>query len=1307
MLNQVIVIGGGLSGVSAAHTALEHGAKVILLDKSPFCGGNSTKATSGMNACVTKTQVAKGIKDSVEAFEKDTVMSANLGKEYKPYPLARTLTEDSAPAVEWLTSKFKIDLSLVSQLGGHSFPRTHRGKERFPGMTITYGLLEKLEEIEKNSNGELAKIINKAKATKLISDENKNVIGVEYEKEGKTFKEYGAVVICSGGFAADFTPNSLLMKYRPDLAHLPTTNGSHCTGDGIKMAADVGGDMVDMEWIQVHPTGLVQPSDPDNKVKWLAAEALRGVGGIILNANGERFCDELGRRDYVTGEMWKNKAPFRLVLNSAASKEIEWHCKHYVGRKLMKFFNNGKELAKEMNVPVETIDKTFKAYNEYAKTGKDPWGKKYFHNVPLDVNDSFHVAIITPVVHYCMGGIKISTKCEVMNKTSAIPGVYAAGEVVGGVHGKNRLGGNSLGECVVFGRIAGAEAANHLMRWNIKVGQDKKLMANGCSNNNSEQGLKRIELLRNQLANSKEYTWDEIKQHNKDGDCWVVIRDDVYDVSKFMADHPGGKESILLYGGGDATEQFELMHQDSVLRKFGPPMVIGKLAGKKLSNNKTNNASAAKVEKISWEQRMKNVPALIKLTPSDTQSKTSGGTAHVLPNERKNASFDVQELVHYLNGGPEFTKKRKFIESVLSKDPEDQHRIYNFNRHEYLQHHIKEFIRIHKPFKNYKPTREEIGYMSDVSTGFGALNNSHAIFLNTIIGQGNEQQFKYWVPKLMSFEITGSYAQTELGHGSNVRGLQTIAEFDKKTDSFILNTPTLTSMKWWPGCLGKVATHVVLYAQLLVDGKEHGVNVFVLQIRDENHLPLPGIRLGDLGNKVGDNANDTGFMILENVRIPRTHMLSKYRTVNAEGKYVDVIKADAKVHYTTMMTTRANMVSTAASRLMQASTVSIRYSCVREQGFVDNSDPSYKAKENKIIDHKIQQYRLLKQLAHSYALKFTGRWMLDQLQELEGKQVGIIKNTDLLKELAATSAGLKSLTTIIATNGVEDCRKCCGGNGYLLSSGLSAMSQDYLWQVTAEGDYIILALLTAKHILKSIGKVMGGMKLQGIMDYFNVLATENFDLNHLKPSHAKFPSDFCNLNYLLSLFKYRSIERNLTAAKEFNHLVAEKNMKFEEAFNYLSLDLLKATHIHCFYIIMHNFVQKVQECKNEKIKIVLNRLCILFACTHFLDENWGETLSKDQYKLIRECAYGLLKEIRPDAVPLVDAFDIPDSVLRSAIGRYDGNVYEALFDSAQKSILNQIDPFVGYEEYLKPHLNKELLKKGNVAIPTAAAPAKL
>jgi acyl-CoA oxidase len=227
------------------------------------------------------------------------------------------------------------------------------------------------------------------------------------------------------------------------------------------------------------------------------------------------------------------------------------------------------------------------------------------------------------------------------------------------------------------------------------------------------------------------------------------------------------------------------------------------------------------------------------------------------------------------------------------------------------------------------------------------------------------------------------------------------------------------------------------------------------------------------------------------------------------------------------------------------------------------------------------------------------------------------------------------------------------------------------------------------------------------MDYFNVVSGDDFDLNKIKPQGAKTSTDFCNLNYLLNLFKYRSIERNLTVAKEFNNNVIEKDMKFEESFFSSSIELYKAVHNHCYYIIINNFVNKINECKDQNIKKVLTRLCILFACTHMLDENWSETLGKDQYRLIRECSYNVMKELRPDAISLVDAFDIPDSVLKSAIGRYDGNIYEALFDSAQKSILNQTDPFIGYEEFLRPHLNKELLKKGNVSLDIIASGAKI
>merc|ERR1719277_366219 len=475
---QAIVVGGGLGGMSAANTVLENNGKVVLLDKSSFCGGNSTKATSGINGAGTRSQKAKGIADNAEIFTADTLK----GGAKKP-ELAKVLCENSGADVEWLMDAFNLDLSLVARLGGHSAPRTHRGKERFPGMTITYALIQMVEKISETTDR--ARIITKARGVQLIEGPGNTVVGLVYEKGGSQFREFGPVILCTGGFGADFTSNSLLAQYRPDLLHLPTTNGEHCTGDGIKMGEAIGAKTIDLEWVQVHPTGLVKPDDVDAKIKFLAAEALRGVGGIVLDAFGNRFANELGRRDYVTGEMWKNQPPFRLCLNKAASDEIAWHCKHYTGRGVMKFYENGEALAKDMGIDVQVlIDTHDQHYNAAKNTEKDPdggswpaypsgksWdaasgptgsGKKFYHNIipgSAVKTEPFYVAIITPVIHYCMGGLEIGCDSAVLGPSGkAIPGLYAAGEVAGGVHGNNRLGGNSLLDCVVFGRVA-AKAA--------------------------------------------------------------------------------------------------------------------------------------------------------------------------------------------------------------------------------------------------------------------------------------------------------------------------------------------------------------------------------------------------------------------------------------------------------------------------------------------------------------------------------------------------------------------------------------------------------------------------------------------------------------------------------------------------------------------------------------------------------------------------------------------------------------------------------------------------------------------------------
>jgi predicted heme/steroid binding protein len=428
------------------------------------------------------------------------------------------------------------------------------------------------------------------------------------------------------------------VKNLPDLISLPTTNGDHCTGDGIKIATAIGANTVDMEAIQVHPTGLVHPDEPDSKLKFLAAEALRGVGGILIDANGRRFCDDLGKRDYVTGCMWNNKGPFRLVLNSKAASEIEWHCKHYLGRGLMKQYKSGADLAKEMGIPASQLEEEFKRYNSIAEKNNDPFGKKYFHNLPLVLNDVYHVAIVTPVVHYTMGGLQINGSSEVLGAKGPIPGLYCVGEAMGGVHGKNRLGGNSLLDCVCFGRVAGNSASRYLLSQNLaalKAGTAQGRLATigghiapvaiqmcpdsgritidinlsagktgtcpattgTCSTTTTTTATSPAPAAKPAAsapaapaaapapkapaaapAEEKTYTLADVSKHTKENDCWVVINGTVLNVTKFLPDHPGGKKAIMLYAGKDASEEFNMLHKPDVVAKYAPFAIIGKLA---------------------------------------------------------------------------------------------------------------------------------------------------------------------------------------------------------------------------------------------------------------------------------------------------------------------------------------------------------------------------------------------------------------------------------------------------------------------------------------------------------------------------------------------------------------------------------------------------------------------------------------------------------------------------------------------------------------------------------------------------------
>lgn len=479
----VIVVGGGLAGLSASYSALRAGAAVRLLERAEKPGGNSIKASSGINGAPTRFQ-----KGSDTTFYSDTTRSAGARlaqadasllnfKRAERETLIKKLTGSSAQAVEFLVDEIGVDLSVVAQLGGHSSPRTHRGAGKLPpGAAIVTALIEKLKassNFELQTGCEVNKLLTAARNPQMVT-------GVQYTKSGTASSLDGAVVFTTGGFAGDTW--GLLKKHRSDLAGLPSTNdprpGTH------SILEDVGAHLVDMESVQIHPTGFILPSDPQARVKFLAAEMLRGEGGILLH-HGKRFVNEMETREHVSSVIMElhpastaesdkvdsgalTQWDVQLLLDPGACEAASSHIGFYLWKGLM-----SKKKVKELD---ESTRETIRRYSQVASGSQaDELGRKAFGSWRLtgtSEDDEQEVCIgqVTPITHFTMGGAAINDQGQILASASSgqdlepVEGLWAAGEITGGLHGDNRLGGSSLLECVVFGRTAGEQAAAYAQK---------------------------------------------------------------------------------------------------------------------------------------------------------------------------------------------------------------------------------------------------------------------------------------------------------------------------------------------------------------------------------------------------------------------------------------------------------------------------------------------------------------------------------------------------------------------------------------------------------------------------------------------------------------------------------------------------------------------------------------------------------------------------------------------------------------------------------------------------------------------------
>lgn len=507
----------------------------------------------------------------------------------------------------------------------------------------------------------------------------------------------------------------------------------------------------------------------------------------------------------------------------------------------------------------------------------------------------------------------------------------------------------------------------------------------------------------------------------------------------------------------------------------------------------------------------------------------------------------------------------------------------------------------------------------------------------SVYNLGTEKHHKKYLPGVMSLDTPGCFAMTETGHGSNVAGLETVAKYDKATDSFIINSTTPGARKDYIGGAAKHAKFATVFTQLEVNGQNEGVHAIIVPIRDEKGNSMPGVGIDDCGEKKGLNGVDNGRLFFTNVSVPRDNLLDKYGGVNEQGEYKSAIENKNKRFFTmigTLITGRVSIGASANSTAKNGLTTAIRYAEQRKQ---------FGEPETSLLDYQAHQARLLPRLAKTFALDFAIKDLIESYVHV---------TDDTRRQVGDVAGGLKAAASWHAIDTLQECREACGAQGYLYENRFAQMQADVDIFSTFEGDNTILSQMIAKGGLDELGKQAKekgpvGMAIKVATDAIAHAWEKNpIQKRRTNPEHLK------GAEFQADAFAYREEVSLMEAAQKMRGLI-KKGVDKGQAVNLCQKDLLAAGKARIDRGILSSFQKHVAECKDEKLKAVLDRLCDLYALST-IEENKGWFLehgymSGSKSAAVSDQVTKLAAEIRPDAVALVDSFGIPDKCLAAPI----------------------------------------------------------